>query len=321
MIFYYISPFKPSLFAKVQDEIKNLFRPSRQQTKTKSREVAKSNANHSAATTEEEEIHTQQRGTNKQRQLKRKKLGRSKSFTANSNTKRAGVYYGDEVNVLTNATFNTTQRLGYIRRGSCDNALEPIVHEFSSRIDAPDRAELPVTTRRTLKLHNASITGPSRRDAPDRGELPVTIKGTLNHHNANITGDPKDEHTGEPISYHGDLIDITGLMIDGKTNKEIDEAKTGLPGYIPMDVDVNSVMKEGCTDADFYKYTAIQTASCFRVCALCKLADLCYINRLDGYFFKHFDLNTLRQEPYNLNSIQILKVKKIIHNGWRPLNK
>lgn len=68
----------------------------------------------------------------------------------------------------------------------------------------------------------------------------------------------------------------------------------------------------------FYSYSVAETYHCFKNCGLDDFAIKCKKNKLDGSFFRNFDCSLLKDDPFHLSNFTILKVKKIIHEGWRP---
>jgi hypothetical protein len=56
---------------------------------------------------------------------------------------------------------------------------------------------------------------------------------------------------------------------------------------------------------------------CLNQCALPQLAKLCDENTIDGEFLFDLQEQQLRDKPYSLNNIEMLKVKKM-KEGWRP---
>ena len=56
---------------------------------------------------------------------------------------------------------------------------------------------------------------------------------------------------------------------------------------------------------------------CLNQCALPQLAKLCDENTIDGEFLFDLQEHDLRDKPYSLNKIEMLKVKKM-KEGWRP---
>ena len=56
---------------------------------------------------------------------------------------------------------------------------------------------------------------------------------------------------------------------------------------------------------------------CLNQCALPQLAKLCDENTIEGEFLFDLQEQELRDKPYSLNKIEMLKVKKM-KEGWRP---
>jgi hypothetical protein len=68
----------------------------------------------------------------------------------------------------------------------------------------------------------------------------------------------------------------------------------------------------------FYSYNVAQTYHCFKDCGLEDFAMKCKKNKLDGSFFRNFDCSELKGEPFNLSNFTLMKIRKIIIDGWRP---
>jgi hypothetical protein len=56
---------------------------------------------------------------------------------------------------------------------------------------------------------------------------------------------------------------------------------------------------------------------CLNQCALPQLAKLCDENTIDGEFLFDLQEHDLRDKPYSLSKIEMLKAKKM-KEGWRP---
>ncbi|KAL4236514.1 hypothetical protein ACF0H5_004900 [Mactra antiquata] len=128
------------------------------------------------------------------------------------------------------------------------------------------------------------------------------------------------------VDEHSDIPRLCVTPFSTRSVKQDDdetsEASVSLQEHLRMEVDIDpKIMKKDSTAEDFYTFSVAQTALCFRLCALCRFADYCYTNRLDGMFFKNLNFDILKDSPFYLNSIQILKVDRIINQGWRPFNE
>ena len=82
--------------------------------------------------------------------------------------------------------------------------------------------------------------------------------------------------------------------------------------------DMQAILVNGQNSEDFYKMSVMQVSHLFRYCLLQDIGDVCYQQRLDGRFFRDFDLQLLKEEPFNATQFQIVKIIQIIKNGWRP---
>lgn len=69
---------------------------------------------------------------------------------------------------------------------------------------------------------------------------------------------------------------------------------------------------------DFFDYSVQEVVDCFTRCSLNKLANFCKKEKLDGRFFENFDMDKLKEEPLNLENFTLIKVRRIIFDGWRP---
>lgn len=77
--------------------------------------------------------------------------------------------------------------------------------------------------------------------------------------------------------------------------------------------------EEQCENQElFYSYNVAQTYHCFKDCGLEDFAMKCKKNKLDGSFFRNFDCSVLKGEPFNLSNFTLMKIRKIIIDGWRP---
>ncbi|XP_053396500.1 uncharacterized protein LOC123551054 [Mercenaria mercenaria] len=91
------------------------------------------------------------------------------------------------------------------------------------------------------------------------------------------------------------------------------------PKYVSLATkQAEHLFRDNLTQDDFFQYTVTETAHCFKHCGLDDFAELCLENRLDGSFFRNVDCNELRKDPFGLTEFHILKVTKMIYNGWRP---
>lgn len=82
--------------------------------------------------------------------------------------------------------------------------------------------------------------------------------------------------------------------------------------------DFNKLCRANQTCEDFFQYSVNEIFQCFHMCSIDKLAKQCLEQKLDGKFFQNFDLDSLKKEPFFLDTFAVLKIKKIIFEGWRP---
>lgn len=79
-----------------------------------------------------------------------------------------------------------------------------------------------------------------------------------------------------------------------------------------------STVDDNIEPSVFYRYTSVETVQCLINCGLYDFAEQCKTHKLDGPFFRNFDLDVLKDDPFNLSNFQLLKLKKIVFDGWRP---
>lgn len=91
--------------------------------------------------------------------------------------------------------------------------------------------------------------------------------------------------------------------------------KTNTTPYAPVQ---NKIDGPDHFNDDFYSYTGAELVECLHMCGLKQFAIECSTHNLDGEFFRNFDLNELKNDPFSLNNIELLKVRKVIDDGWRP---
>ncbi|XP_053394519.1 uncharacterized protein LOC123524706 isoform X2 [Mercenaria mercenaria] len=82
--------------------------------------------------------------------------------------------------------------------------------------------------------------------------------------------------------------------------------------------DLKKIGRARQTKEDFYSYTVQELVECLKMCSLDKFAIDCSTNKLDGAFFRDFDLNELMSDPFSLSKLDVFKIRKIINEGWRP---
>lgn len=65
----------------------------------------------------------------------------------------------------------------------------------------------------------------------------------------------------------------------------------------------------------FYSYSVEELVECLNMCGLGHFAIDCNRHKLDGAFFRNFDLNVLKTEPISLNSTDLLNLRMLIEDG------
>lgn len=78
------------------------------------------------------------------------------------------------------------------------------------------------------------------------------------------------------------------------------------------------LLADNQTSEDFFRLTVLQVFHLLRHCSLSKIAEICIQQKLDGRFFKSYDLDEMQDEPFKASRFQIMKMKQIIYAGWRP---
>lgn len=123
-----------------------------------------------------------------------------------------------------------------------------------------------------------------------------------------------------PVTLDQELSDSVSshLYITPTSDSAVVEQKEK-QGYAQIGIqDMQLVLKEGQKREDFYKLSVVEVSHLFRHCSLQAIAQVCYEQRLDGRFFKDFDVEEMKEEPFKASKFDIIKVKQIIENGWRP---
>ncbi|XP_045195637.2 uncharacterized protein LOC123551055 [Mercenaria mercenaria] len=108
-----------------------------------------------------------------------------------------------------------------------------------------------------------------------------------------------------------------GREIEASSYVPVSKESNGYDISVPR-LNSNYILETDQTEDRFYQYSVLETSQCFRHCGLGKFADECLKNRLDGSFFRNFDLQVLNGDPFHLSPFEVLKVRKIIFEGWRP---
>ena len=81
--------------------------------------------------------------------------------------------------------------------------------------------------------------------------------------------------------------------------------------------DLWKISQSNQTIEDFYSYTVEELVECFKLCGLEKVAIQCSEGKLDGEFFRNFDIDDFQKDPFFLSKLDLFKVRKIL-KGWRP---
>lgn len=138
------------------------------------------------------------------------------------------------------------------------------------------------------------------RDRP----LPLPPKGEIN-----VTDDdklvPYDDVDKKDEEFHKYLENV-------RQEKKPDSKLDTLAAY----PDLKKLSQANQSDKDFFSYTVEELVECFKLCGLERLAVECSTNKLDGAFFRNFDIEN--SEIFSLGKLEIFKLKKIIYEGWRP---
>lgn len=87
---------------------------------------------------------------------------------------------------------------------------------------------------------------------------------------------------------------------------------------LPYSLHANTFVRQGQSRDDFYSYSVEELVECLNRHGLGSFAIDCNTHKLDGAFFRNFDLNVLKTDPVSLNNTDLLKLRKLIEDGWRP---
>lgn len=204
--------------------------------------------------------------------------------------------------------FNSIKRRNAIRDTSLDSYFENHISSTCGR-----------SRYNTLKAaQNAYENSSTLQTRQKKDDLPHKDK-SLNIYVNEL------EVASEHICY-GDNLNFTSLPSVGPREQMIQ-----LQGANKCDADINrndslpplltneeNNLNDVDTTSDFFSYTVTEVCRCFDRCGMKRFAQLCYDNMLDGRFFRKFDLLNLKEGPFFLSNFEVLKLQKIIVEGWRP---
>ncbi|VDI56016.1 Hypothetical predicted protein [Mytilus galloprovincialis] len=95
--------------------------------------------------------------------------------------------------------------------------------------------------------------------------------------------------------------------------------KAGEGANVKLETNINKSEKISVSTSkrDIRSITIIQLGILLKNFKLYKFAEICCENQIDGDFFMDMTAEILKQEPFNLNSFEMLKVTKL-QSGWNP---
>ncbi|KAL4236512.1 hypothetical protein ACF0H5_004898 [Mactra antiquata] len=143
----------------------------------------------------------------------------------------------------------------------------------------------------------------------------------------NLNRRRSEEYDSDPYDYP-DIVDITKRPLpdipseipnnESSSSIKKEEQFKQKPTYFTiMTEDTTAMLSGQNTGVDFYNYSVIDCSHCFHYCGLEEFAETCLKSKLDGAFFKNFDIKILKEKPFCLDDLNVDKVKQIIA-GWRP---
>lgn len=166
-----------------------------------------------------------------------------------------------------------------------------------------------------LLRHFSTASPPSRVETPRQENRPIPRRPdwTLPKIPAQL---PTDESKDEQIEMERyDEVNDAILGRDKDVKQKYEYIHMLSSDYALEDL--NLICRDNQTCDDFYNYSVNQVFYCFHMCSVDNLAEECRKQKLDGKFFKGFDIDILRKAPYNLDPFSVVKVRTII-DGWRP---
>jgi hypothetical protein len=132
-----------------------------------------------------------------------------------------------------------------------------------------------------------------------------------------IDSDVADDYEDIPMKESPAVMKSSDCLASSNDNPLLSFERNGhIPNDSTSSIQSREILKP--TEEEFYQYSVSETSQCFKLCGIAEFAEQCNEYKLDGSFFRQFDLQTLREDPFNFTSFQILKIKKIIFEGWRP---
>ncbi|XP_045159062.2 uncharacterized protein LOC123524712 [Mercenaria mercenaria] len=290
---------KMSVYEKAHKELSNWFTPKSKQKKTKRKKRKDSNSN----------IQSQKKVTNA---LTPNKISRCSS----ESDARDGI----------GAKHNTKQLHG--SQPALDknkfHSVESVTEETSLYLHPDERSTRLVSSDENIR--QKSPTSPNLSISKCSSQTPSGANSDFDELDSDSSHDYNypvfEAFVSPPPDALHDQSETDSSMFPAAVQDS--EPKSPSRNIIERDatasVKEHSVQGENLPEENFYRCSVFETSQCFRHCGMEEFADECFKNRLDGSFFKSFDLQELKGDPFHLSNFHVLKVRKIIYEGWRPSN-
>ncbi|XP_022315687.2 uncharacterized protein LOC111119621 isoform X3 [Crassostrea virginica] len=183
-----------------------------------------------------------------------------------------------------------------------------------------DFSKLPKTFRHGLKMVHHELRKLKRTRST---ELTSTddLHVLPSKKDLNPFGSSSDDDDDEPVEY--DYPDLTKLASMPRPKPVSDVPRYQASMKMRPDKPVCKIQpmsRETNADKKFKELTSAEVVSLFRMTTLPGLASACEKEGLDGSFLSSLNETQLKK-VFKLSALQLIKVNKIINDGWRPNTK
>nr|XP_022315693.1 uncharacterized protein LOC111119621 isoform X9 [Crassostrea virginica] len=183
-----------------------------------------------------------------------------------------------------------------------------------------DFAKLPKTFRYGLKMVHHELRKLKRTRSTDSTSID-DLHVLPSKKDLNPFGSSSDDDDDEPVEY--DYPDLTKLASMPRPKPVSDVPRYQASMKMRPDKPVGKIQpmsRETNADKKFKDLTSAEVVSLFRMTTLPGLASACEKEGLDGSFLSSLNETQLKK-VFKLSALQLIKVNKIINDGWRPNTK
>nr|XP_022315691.1 uncharacterized protein LOC111119621 isoform X7 [Crassostrea virginica] len=192
--------------------------------------------------------------------------------------------------------------------------------ETYSKKTGLDFAKLPKTFRYGLKMVHHELRKLKRTRSTDSTSID-DLHVLPSKKDLNPFGSSSDDDDDEPVEY--DYPDLTKLASMPRPKPVSDVPRYQASMKMRPDKPVGKIQpmsRETNADKKFKDLTSAEVVSLFRMTTLPGLASACEKEGLDGSFLSSLNETQLKK-VFKLSALQLIKVNKIINDGWRPNTK